>query len=213
MAVASDQTRERILRAAAELFAKGGYRATGIRAICEKAGTNVAAVNYHFHSKENLYIEVFHSLFDGFKKPFLSIPDEIHNEASWRDGLTRWVELALRISTGETPPELWISQLTAYERIHPTAALPILRKKLFDPFKRSIERIIHMGMPENSTALDLHLATISLMAQCMVYHHREPPWDAVLIPPGVDRATWLARTTEFIIEGITSRFAFRTNNV
>lgn len=208
-----DQTRERILRAATELFARDGYRATGIRAICEAAGTNVAAVNYHFHSKENLYIEVFHSLFDGLKEPFQSIPNEIHDDTSWRTALSRWVELALRISTSETPPERWISQLMAYERIHPTSALPILLNELFEPFRLSIESILRMGMPPGSTELDLHLASISLTSQCMAYHHREPPWDAVLIPPYVDREEWLMRTTRFIVEGITCRFSFKTKHI
>lgn len=207
----SDQTRDKILHAAAELFARDGFRATGIRAICEAAGTNVAAVNYYFHSKENLYIEVFHLLLDGFKEPFQSIPNDIHDDASWRTALNRWVKLALRISTSEKPPERWISQLMAYERIHPTAALPILLKELFEPFRSSIESVLRMGMPPDTPELDLHLATLSLTTQCMAYHHREPPWDAILMPPQVDREKWLMRTTRFIVEGITCRFSFQSN--
>ncbi len=52
-------TRERLLRAAERLFAKKGYEHTSVRDITEAAGANVAAVNYHFGSKQNLYREIF----------------------------------------------------------------------------------------------------------------------------------------------------------
>jgi AcrR family transcriptional regulator len=48
------ETRERILDAAERLFAQGGYDRTSLRAITGSAGVNLAAVNYHFGSKEAL---------------------------------------------------------------------------------------------------------------------------------------------------------------
>jgi AcrR family transcriptional regulator len=55
------KTPELLIQAAGELFAKKGFAATSVRDIAQKAGVNVAAVNYHFSSKENLYTEVFRS--------------------------------------------------------------------------------------------------------------------------------------------------------
>ena len=51
-------TRERILTAAAPLFAENGFDATGIRAIASAAEVNIAAVNYHFGSKDSLIAAV-----------------------------------------------------------------------------------------------------------------------------------------------------------
>lgn len=51
-------TRERILSAAAPLFAANGFEATGVRAIAAEAGVNIAAVNYHFGSKDALIAAV-----------------------------------------------------------------------------------------------------------------------------------------------------------
>lgn len=48
-------TRSRLLEAAVGLFAAQGYDATSVREVCERAGANVAAVNYHFGSKRDLY--------------------------------------------------------------------------------------------------------------------------------------------------------------
>lgn len=50
-------TRERLLATAARVFADRGYDATTIREVCERARTNVAAVGYHFGTKEALYVE------------------------------------------------------------------------------------------------------------------------------------------------------------
>jgi AcrR family transcriptional regulator len=51
-------TRERLLGAAEHLFAREGYSAVSVRDIATAASVNLAAVNYHFQSKANLYRQV-----------------------------------------------------------------------------------------------------------------------------------------------------------
>src|SRR5918996_5614170 len=53
-AAAGASTRERILDAAEQRFADEGFAGTSLRKITALAGVNVAAVNYHFGSKEEL---------------------------------------------------------------------------------------------------------------------------------------------------------------
>ena len=50
-----NHTKERILDTAERLFATQGYAATSLRGIIAEAGVNLAAVHYHFHSKEALW--------------------------------------------------------------------------------------------------------------------------------------------------------------
>ncbi len=52
------QTRLRLLDAAEVLFAEHGFRGASVRDITQQAGCNLAAVNYHFGGKVNLYREV-----------------------------------------------------------------------------------------------------------------------------------------------------------
>jgi AcrR family transcriptional regulator len=52
-------TKNRILNIANELFAKNGYSGTSIRELAKLASVNIAAINYHFQNKTNLYCEVF----------------------------------------------------------------------------------------------------------------------------------------------------------
>jgi len=47
-------TKKRILDAAEKLFAQKGFYATSLRMLTREAGVNLAAVNYHFGSKEEL---------------------------------------------------------------------------------------------------------------------------------------------------------------
>lgn len=51
-------TKERILRTAAELFAKNGYHATGLTELEEAVGLGRGALYYHIGSKENLLYEL-----------------------------------------------------------------------------------------------------------------------------------------------------------
>ena len=57
-ALSKDNTRERILHSAEELFSNQGFANTSLRAITAEAGANLASVNYYFHSKEALFREV-----------------------------------------------------------------------------------------------------------------------------------------------------------
>ena len=52
--MSAPDTKTRILDAAEKLFASHGIEGSGLRLITRKAGVNLAAINYHFGSKENL---------------------------------------------------------------------------------------------------------------------------------------------------------------
>jgi len=57
-------TKERILGAAEELFARHGFEGASLRQLTAAAGVNLAAVNYHFGSKDRLIEEVFRRRLD-----------------------------------------------------------------------------------------------------------------------------------------------------
>jgi AcrR family transcriptional regulator len=57
-------TKERILGAAETLFARHGFAGASLRQVTAAANVNLAAVNYHFGSKDNLIEEVFRRRLD-----------------------------------------------------------------------------------------------------------------------------------------------------
>jgi TetR/AcrR family transcriptional regulator, regulator of cefoperazone and chloramphenicol sensitivity len=58
-----EATKSRLLAAAGDLFAEKGFHGTKVRDIAARAGVNVAAGNYHFGSKKELYLEVVRAQF------------------------------------------------------------------------------------------------------------------------------------------------------
>jgi AcrR family transcriptional regulator len=52
----AEKTRDRILKAAEECFARDGYDATGVAGICERAGVTKGAFYHHFPSKQALFL-------------------------------------------------------------------------------------------------------------------------------------------------------------
>jgi len=57
-------TRLNLLAAAGEVFAKKGFWSATHEEICGRANANAASINYHFGSKENLYIEAWKYSFE-----------------------------------------------------------------------------------------------------------------------------------------------------
>ena len=75
-------TRERILDAAERLFMAHGYEGTSMRQITGDAAVNLAAVNYHFGSKESLMQEVFRRRLNWLNEERLRVLDEMERAAA-----------------------------------------------------------------------------------------------------------------------------------
>lgn len=74
-------TKNRILDTAERLFARDGIEATSLRTITAEAGVNLAAVNYHFQSKEALMHAVIARRLDPLNEKRLALLDAIEAEA------------------------------------------------------------------------------------------------------------------------------------
>lgn len=77
----TNDTRERILDAAERLFMAYGYEGTSMRQITGEAAVNLAAVNYHFGSKEALMQEVFRRRLAWLNEERLKALDRLEAEA------------------------------------------------------------------------------------------------------------------------------------
>ena len=75
------ETKERILDAAERLFSEAGLRTTSLRDITSEAGVNLAAVNYHFGSKETLLTAVLERAFDPVNKRRIVLLDDLESQA------------------------------------------------------------------------------------------------------------------------------------
>lgn len=80
--MADIDTRQRILDAAEALFTEQGFEATTLRQITGAAEVNLAAVNYHFGSKEELIREVFRRRLTWLNQQRLQELDRLEAEAA-----------------------------------------------------------------------------------------------------------------------------------
>jgi AcrR family transcriptional regulator len=76
------ETRTRILDAAEELFMQHGFGGTSMRLLTSRAGVNLAAVNYHFGSKDALIEAVFRRRLDPMNAARIARLDALEAEAT-----------------------------------------------------------------------------------------------------------------------------------
>jgi len=76
------ETQTRILDAAEELFMQHGFEGASMRMLTAKAGVNLAAVNYHFGSKDALIEAVFHRRLDAMNAERIAELERLEKEAA-----------------------------------------------------------------------------------------------------------------------------------
>src|SRR5437868_14601767 len=74
-------TKQRILDSAERLFAAHGFEATSLRNIIADAKVNLAAIHYHYHSKEALLAAVIHRRLDPINRERLKLLDDCERDA------------------------------------------------------------------------------------------------------------------------------------
>ena len=77
----SADTKTRILDVAEQLFMEHGFEATSLRSLTAAAGVNLAAVNYHFGSKEELFQAVLTRRLDPMNQERIELLERVEREA------------------------------------------------------------------------------------------------------------------------------------
>lgn len=189
-------TEQRLLDAAGEIFAEYGYRAATVRQICEKAGANVAAVNYYYGDKEQLYRAVLRSVPDAHAIKFPS-RSGLSPEASAAEQLRAYVRsLLYRVFDPGRPG--WHSKIIAREMVEPTRALDSLLEDVARPLHRELADIVRSLLGTDADDETVRFCALSILGQCVYYHHArsvltrlypEQPYDAEDIARLVDHIT------------------------
>jgi AcrR family transcriptional regulator len=171
-AAAHGATREQLLEAAAEVFARVGFRSATVREICQTAGANIAAVNYHFGDKERLYVAV---LKESFQRSIEKYPADfgLPPKATPEQRLHAFVRsFLLRIfSMG---PEARHGKLMAREMVEPTGALDGLIEETIRPMSKILFSIMADLLGPKAHPETVRLCGMSVVSQVLFYHHCRP---------------------------------------
>jgi TetR/AcrR family transcriptional regulator, regulator of cefoperazone and chloramphenicol sensitivity len=170
-----ENTRDKILSAAGEVFAEQGFEGATIRAITERAGVNVAAVNYHFRDKAELYTRVVLdacSARAAYRAAYREAMAEAVDspEERFRSLTYRFLEYLL-----DPARPNWKRRLMAREMANPTTALDELVDKnirpLRDDFLLPTLRELTGGC---FSRRQLSYFASSIMGQCLYFLQSRP---------------------------------------
>jgi len=166
---ASNATEQRLLDAAGEIFAEYGYRAATVRQICEKAGANVAAVNYYYGDKEQLCQAVLRSVPNAHAVKYPS-RSGLSAEATAAEQLRAYVRSLLHRVFDPGRPG-WHSKIIAREMVEPTRALDSLLEEVAQPLHRELAGIVRSLLGADADDEAVRFCALSVMGQCVYYHH------------------------------------------
>ncbi|QJA05349.1 DUF1956 domain-containing protein [Thermosulfurimonas marina] len=159
--------RGRLLRIAEELFALKGFRQVSVREITRRAGCNVAAVNYHFGSKQGLYLAVI-------KERWLPRAQKVREEFARRllqpptpEGVV--VALAEAFWLAPIPEkERWLHRrLLFQEMAQPGEGLPLMLEEGLFPLYHQVEKALSQALGKEVGSERIRLCVFSLLAQIL----------------------------------------------
>ncbi|MEX2671333.1 MAG: CerR family C-terminal domain-containing protein [Phycisphaeraceae bacterium] len=164
-----DTTPRRLLEAAERLFAEHGFAGTSVRDITKAAGCNVAAVNYHFGSKERLYQELFSTRLDELREQRTAAVAAVLPQAEREQNVAQVLEAFARAFIRPlTDPQRgrWVMGMFMREMTDPRLDRRMLVEKLFDPVQimmcDALTRCVK-GLTQQQAVLCVH----SLVAQLL----------------------------------------------
>lgn len=165
-------TRARLLEAAGEVFAAEGFRNATIQAICQRAGANIAAVNYHFGDKERLYTAVI-AYADQCALEHQPVAPPKAQEGAPEERLQRQIRSFLSRLFDRGRPA-WHAKLMAREMVDPTAALDQLVNERMRANHQQLAKIVRELIGPGVKADAVRLSVMSIIGQCVFYRHSAP---------------------------------------
>lgn len=171
-------TKERLLRAACEIFADKGFRNATVAEICGAAGANIAAVNYHFGDKEKLYDEVWRHAF-AITAGTYPVDGGVPEDASIEESLYGYASAVLHRIFDEGEAGLF-PKLLNQEMAAPTLALDKIAKEALFPQSQQVAKTVRKMFGEACDEHLLWLCQHSIIGQCAFYNFSRPLRERVM---------------------------------
>jgi AcrR family transcriptional regulator len=167
----SCETRRRLLESAGEVFAEHGFHNATIRQICDRAEANVAAVNYHFRDKAELYEAVLRYSHCAAEAAYAT--SKLASDAPAEERLAGYVRSMMSRILDEGRPA-WHGKLMSREMTEPTAGLDGLVRDVFLARFRELNEIVRDLLGPAAAQDDVEKCSNSVIAQVVFYQHCKP---------------------------------------
>lgn len=205
-------TKEKIILAAAEEFANVGFHATTTRAICQRAEVNIAAINYHFNSKELLYKHVVGYLFDITENIDLK-PAKVSTQQEAEQAIRKWIRSILMNITSSESLFSWKNKILFREMLDPSELLPTFFDEYFEPRFAIIEYYIRLGMPDDVSKDAVYLIIFSILGQLLFYGQNQSLIYQVLKNETPELETHYDKIVKYIADGVCLRLDFKKGSL
>ncbi len=189
-----EDTRQRILQTAGELFSQKGYSAISMREIARTCGVSKPAIYHYFTSKKQLYVEVLRQEVDRFL-------EALSETVSQPGTVTERLELVVRRYLGLLTQRLSLLRLVLRDmgvvETYVQEVLSERRDTLIRPIRKLLEEGIERGefRPVNPT-----LAALSLMGTMNVFVTR-----SALLPDAKAGEDEILHTIDLFLNGLLPR--------
>jgi TetR/AcrR family transcriptional regulator, regulator of cefoperazone and chloramphenicol sensitivity len=155
------QTRARLLDAACSVFSEKGFRNAKVADICSRAGTNVAAINYHFGDKSALYFESWQEAYNRDIASEPMVREDGPPEERFRDRIRAMVRRFCDPGKRGQFTRMYLMELT-----DPVALNHEKWRKLFDPRHRHMLKLIRDVAGPEATEEDIRFCELSVINLC-----------------------------------------------
>ena len=214
VAPADTATRRRVLEAATELFAEHGFRRVTVRAICERAGANVASVNYHFGDKQRLYREVLEAALDTVR----DFADQAMRPAAGatpEDKLRHYIEAHLARAQNSRVPDRssLLRELFRHELSEPSEMGTYIVEQAIKPRLRYLSAVVAELLGPRAAAETVDGCVVSIQAQCLFPVAAPVALTPMLRRTREDFAALARHVFEFSLAGILAYRASARANV
>jgi AcrR family transcriptional regulator len=156
------ETRQRLLAAAAEIFASRGFRAARVAGICRRAGANAAAVNYYFGSKRGLYVEAWRH---AFARSIGKHPPDGHVSAG-APPEERLRGRVLSLMHRILDPDSHDLDIIHKEMASPTGLLAGPMRQALEPLREGLTGIVRELLGPGASEQQVRLCRMSVISQC-----------------------------------------------
>ena len=189
MAPPLSDTRNRLLDAAGETFAEQGFQNSTVREICRRAGANIAAVNYHFGGKEELYAAVLTQTAQMALEQY-PIGGGVDPGSPACERLRAFIRAYLERLLDEGRPA-WFGKLVAREMFEPTAALDKVAQVFAKPQYERLRTIVGELLGARAEPDLIRQTACSILGQCLFYKHARPMIERLALTTAGVRDRWL----------------------
>ncbi len=176
--VSGETTRQRLIDAALQVFGEFGFEGASTRMLADKADANLAAIPYHFGSKEGLYCAAAQYIVDRMAQHTAPLLEQI--EHALRNGplprnqalelMHNYTDTLVAILVGSSEADGWAAFIMR-EQLQPGAAFDVLYEGMMRRVGDAGAGLLASILKRSRSDPSINLRAIAILGQILVFRN------------------------------------------